>query len=310
LNHFCTYFDKNFFLRGITAILSIKKNLDESFFTILCLDDFTYENIKKLNLDNIYLLKLSEICDKYKILKLIKKNRSLVEFYFALTPFLIDFCLKNKKIKQINYIDADLIFVNDFANILSKSKKKIITLNPHRFSRKDTFRNKINGMYNVGFLSFKKSNLANNCINLWKKQCTKSTSISPDLSGQVCGDQLYLNEWPKLFGKQFFFIINDIGFGPGAWNLSNYNFIINNRELYINKKKLKMLHCNFIDFYNLRLFSGFKNKSLVNNYIYEKYKETFDFIKKKNINLEFSFFCKDLLLLLKNFINLNVFMIR
>jgi hypothetical protein len=91
LNHFCTYFDKNFFLRGITAILSIKKNLDESFFTILCLDDFTYQNIKKLNLDNIYLLKLSEICDKYKILKLIKKNRSLVEFYFALTPFLIDF---------------------------------------------------------------------------------------------------------------------------------------------------------------------------------------------------------------------------
>jgi len=53
-----------------------------------------------------------------------------------------------------------------------------------------------------------------------------------------------------------------------------------------------------------------KNKFLVNNYIYEKYKETFDFIKKKNINLEFSFFYKDLLLLLKNFINLNVFMIR
>ena len=310
MNHFCTYFDKNFFLRGITAILSIKKNLDESFFTILCLDDFTYQNIKKLNLDNIYLLKLSEICDKYKILKLIKKNRSLVEFYFALTPFLIDFCLKNKKIKQINYIDADLIFVNDFANILSKSKKKIITLNPHRFSRKDTFRNKINGMYNVGFLSFKKSNLANNCINLWKKQCTKSTSISPDLSGQVCGDQLYLNEWPKLFGKNFFFIIDDIGFGPGAWNLNNYNFKINNQELYINKKKLKMLHCNFIDFYNLRLFSGFKNKRLVNNYIYTQYKETFNFLKKKNINLKFSFFYKDILLLLKNFINLNFFIIR
>ena len=71
-----------------------------------------------------------------------------------------------------------------------------------------------------------------------------------------------------------------------------------------------MLHCNFIDFYNFRLFSGFKNKRLVNNYIYIQYKETFNFLKKKNINLKFIFFCKDILLLIKNFINLNFFIIR
>ena len=108
--NFCTYFDKNFIVQGLTCVHTLKKYNKNSFFYILALDIETKLKLENLNLPFIKVINLNLLFQKFPILKEEKKRRNLNEFFFLLTPFLVYFLLKYQKINHITYVDADLIF--------------------------------------------------------------------------------------------------------------------------------------------------------------------------------------------------------
>ena len=85
--NFCTYFDKNY----LSKFLNLKDSIDrfnfEHTFYILSLDSFVTDFFKKNKFQNINVINLNELENYYVELKVAKKNRDLIEYYFTLSPF-------------------------------------------------------------------------------------------------------------------------------------------------------------------------------------------------------------------------------
>ena len=285
MRYFCTYFDYSFLLRGISMINSLYMLDKKINFFVLAIDKKTSEKINKLKLNFITVININDLFRKYPELKKQQKIRKINEFCFLLTPFLIEYCLMKFKKKKIFYTDADLIFFDKCRSITDKLNKFSIISSMHNFSLKNKFQEKINGIYNVGFLGFKKDVYGKKCLNIWKKQCLFSTTLHESFNGIIKGDQLYLNKWPKIFKKNFYGI-KDRSFNIGAWNINEHDFYHKNNFIYSNKKKLKMVHANFIEFENNSIvLTDKKNMRLINNYIYKTYLEASRNLGIKEINL-------------------------
>ena len=241
--NYCTYFDKNFIVQGLTCIHTLKKYNKDVFFYILALDQKTKLKLESLNLSFIKVIELNLLYKKFPILQKEKKKRNLGEFFFLITPFLINFLLKYQKINHVIYVDADLIFFSDVTKIKSLFKKNDILASYH-----DPDDNKITtGKYNVGFLVFRNNIKVLNLLRIWMKQCMISTTIDNNYSNIICGDQKYLESWEK--NKQFRFSgIKIKNFNIGAWNITKKNFSKKNGTLMCDNSKLCCIHANFIKF--------------------------------------------------------------
>lgn len=72
--NFCTYFDKDFLIQGLTCLDTLKKYNPEANFFILALDNFTKNKLQKLNLNYIHIIQLSSLFKKFPILEKEKKK--------------------------------------------------------------------------------------------------------------------------------------------------------------------------------------------------------------------------------------------
>lgn len=256
--NYCTYFDKNFIVQGLTCVHTLKKYNKNSFFYILALDMETKLKLESLNLPFIKVINLNLMFQKFPILKKEKKKRNLNEFFFLLTPFLVYFLLKHQKINHITYVDADLIFFSEISKIETKLfNKKDILASYHDFNK-----NKITtGKYNVGFLVFRNNKKVMNQLIIWMKQCMISTTVDGSYSEVICGDQKYLENWEKN-KKLRFSGIKIKNFNIGAWNITEKQFSKKGAFLICNNLRLYCIHANFIRF-NLKY--GFFVSSRSNN---------------------------------------------
>ncbi len=238
-NNFCTLFDKNYLYRGIALYNSIKRNCDNFTLWILCMDEKTFDILNKLNLNNTNLLKLSDIEDE-KLISL-KKTRKLSEFSWTCKSYLLEYLL-NRNIPYIVYLDSDLYFFNSPKIIFEKLKNNSIVITPHNFPPERIHWENTKGKYNAGMIVLKNDETGINCLNHWKKQCIKECDESK------AGDQLYLNEWPKMYPNTYETVEKGINLGP--WSLLNYKIINKNNAIYINDDILTLFH-----FHALKIFS-------------------------------------------------------
>ena len=255
--NYCTYFDKNFIVQGLTCIHTLKKYNKDVFFYILALDQETKFKLENLNLSFVKVIELNLLYKKFPILQKERKKRNLNEFYFLITPFLVNFLLKCQKINHVIYVDADLIFFSNVTKIKSLFKKNDILASYH-----DPDDDKITtGKYNVGFLVFRNNIKVLNLLHTWMKQCMISTTIDYNFSNIICGDQKYLESWEK--NKQLRFSgIKIKNFNIGAWNIIKKKFSKKNGILMCDDSKLCCIHANFIKF-NLK--KSFFTSSRSNN---------------------------------------------
>src|SRR5262249_4488443 len=87
--HFCTYFDSNFLVKGLTLYRSLVQHVRESFtLSVLCFDDLTYQTLTRLSLPNLKPISLAEFEEGHDDLARAKQNRSRVEYFFTCTPSL------------------------------------------------------------------------------------------------------------------------------------------------------------------------------------------------------------------------------
>lgn len=277
---FCTYFDINYLSRGLAMMLSIYKHDKNIKFIVLCLDKKTENQLSRINLSFIQIEKIDFLFKKYPELKNSKNKRKKNEFCFLLTPYFIEYCLISLGNIKVFYVDSDIIFLDKCIKITNKINKFSVIASVHNFDKKNKFQEKINGIFNVGFLGFKRNKISLNCLITWKRQCLFSTTTNESFEPIIKGDQLYLNSWPKLLKKEFYPIKNK-NFNIGGWNIRNYKINYKNNQFYLNNKKVLMFHANFIEFKekNKIFIDNSKHLKLINNFICENYKNSSKLIK-------------------------------
>jgi len=254
---FCTYFDKRYLSRGLAMYYSLQQHSLNSKLWILCLDAETNQYLTPLALPNVEIVSIEELEGDCPPLRDTKKNRSLLEYYFTCTPSLPLFILnRNQQIDLITYLDADLFFFSDVEPLFNEIGGHSIAIIPHCFPT--AFRKaERHGIFNVGWVSFRRDDEGLNCLRLWQSQCIEWCADQSDENRFA--DQQYLDDWPARFRNLV--VLHNKGANLAPWNIANYRISKRNGRLFVDDAPLLFFH-----FHGLRQLNGYVFDTCLQHY--------------------------------------------
>ena len=248
MRHYCTYFDTNYMLRGLTLFRSMQRHEGEFVLWVLCCDEFTFQSVQSLNIADLRPVRLSEVEAFEPRLARAKANRSHVEYLWTLSPIWPLYLLnRDPSIEMITYLDADLFFYSSPDPIFEEVGAASISIFSHRHLPRDQ-QLAINGIYNVGWCGFRRDETGLACLHKWREQCLEWCYARTEPNRH--GDQKYLDEWPQLYGDALC-VIEHVGAGIAPWNWTRYRFEQRDGTLLCDGVPLIFFH-----FHGLRIFNS------------------------------------------------------
>lgn len=262
--------------------------------------DIDYKSLKPLRvlpLGSFTISGLREMVEKYNIIEL---NTSVKAHYF-------EYFLSNYEI--VKYIDPDIMFYNTLNELDEIHSTFDIILTPHitkpiPISASQPQENIFLkfGLYNLGFLSLKKTTTSVEFVEWWKDRLTNL--CYKDAKKGLFVDQKWINFVP-IFWKDNTYISYDLGLNMAYWNIHERNLDFDPESLSytVNKSdKLKFFHFSSFDpsdnfsiskrseiildeRSDLKpIFEIYRKKMLGNNYdFYKKIKIGFNINEKKSL---------------------------
>lgn len=239
MHHFCTYFDNRFIDRGLALYESLNAHCASFNLWVLCLDQPCMDVLKEMNLSSMKLVSLRELERADPDLLHAKSNRTNLEYYFTCSPVWPRYLLeRNSEITSITYLDADLYFYRDPAEIYERIGNHSIAIIPHNYPQKLQYREKY-GIFNVGFIYWKRDNNGLACLNWWRRQCIAWCHAR--VEGSKFADQKYLDVWPDLF--EGVTVLKHKGLNVAAWNLANYRISADgDNQIFVDEQPLVFFH--------------------------------------------------------------------
>ncbi len=236
--YFCTYFDHRYLPRGLALYHSLRRHCPSFRLWVLCMDRVCYNVLSRLGLSNIHLITLEDLEKDDEELLNAKQNRSTIEYYFTCTPSLPLFVLHNyPEVDVINYLDADLFFFADPGPLFDEIADRSIAIIPHRFPEglrdKERF-----GIYNVGWLSFRRDEHAFACLRWWRERCLEW--CYDRCEGGRYADQKYLDHLPRLFRGVV--VLRHKGANLAPYNIANYKIREDEGRVWVEEQPLIFYH--------------------------------------------------------------------
>jgi glycosyltransferase involved in cell wall biosynthesis len=284
---YCTYFDKNYLVKGLAMVSSLIKHSPKTVLFVLCMDSYSEKIIKAMKFKNVKIIKLKDFEDK-ELLK-IKPTRKFFEYYWTCTPSLPLYIFKKfKQFKYVTYLDADLFFYSSPDVAFKELDDNSIFTVEHRYPKGQEGRITTSGRFNVAFQIFKRDEEGIACLKRWRNQCNEWCYYRYE-DGKM-GDQVYLNEWPNRY--QNLVITKNLGIDVAPWNIKQYRVAKDEKDVYINNDKLVCYHYHQFQILGENSFdycTGYFLPGPVANFIYEPYvKELKSIIAKiKSIDKNF-----------------------
>lgn len=223
--HFCTFFDKNYLSRGLALYDSLRTHCPDFHWYVLCLDDATYDYLQARALPRVSLVKRSTLEAADPPLAATQPTRSLVEYYFTITPAWIRYALDYfPDVDLITYVDADFRFFSSPEPLFEELGARSIGVVEHRYPPANRHLAKW-GRFNVGWLSFRRDQQGRACIEWWRERCIEW--CYDRIEGDKFADQKYLEQWPRLFSQLAILQHNGVSVAP--WNLEVGRLYINHQ---------------------------------------------------------------------------------
>lgn len=264
MNYYCTLSDKKYLLQGLVLYNSLCKHDPDFRLIWLCLDEETYEYLSNADIDKIFPLSLAELECNDKELRQAKNNppskygTQYSQYCWALTPYMMDFILRNKFVPKdefITYIDSDICFYHSPQLILDVIGSHSIGIHSHRYASAYSPLTNPAGEFNVGVVAIRNNETGRSCAEWWKNCLLNPTHRYYEIYG-TCGDQKYLDLFQPLFGDVCVFDRPAPG-RPGIgylapWCVDNVTYY-DNRNIVYQGTEQKMVFCHFSHFnYDLR----------------------------------------------------------
>ena len=261
MRHYCTYFDTNYMLRGLTMFRSLQAHEGDFVLWVLCCDDASFGALQTLNVPNLRPIRLSQVEAHEPRLAAAKAERSFVEYLWTLSPIWPLYLFQTKpEIESLTYLDADQFFYGSPQPIFDEIGDSSISVFSHRYSPADAHMN-VNGVYNVGWVGFRRDETGLQCLERWAQQCLEWCFAYTD-EGRY-GDQKYLDEWPERYDGVC--EVKHAGAGIAPWNWMNCEFALKSGELLCDGTPLIFFH-----FHGLRIFNSWLYDTFYTSRIYGK----------------------------------------
>ena len=219
---FCTAFDQNYLVRGLSLYRSISAVCPNFRLWVLCYDDATFNILTDLRDPNLNSIRMSDLENSHPELAETKSYRSQVEYYFTCSPFIPTYILElDTSVNGITYLDADMWFYSSPEPIFNEMGDASIAIIEHRYPADRFAELTKHGIYNVSYLTFKRDEPASQCLTWWRERCVEWCFDRVE-DGKFA-DQKYLDDWPERF--EGVHVIKHPGAGLAPWNWMNFEIL-------------------------------------------------------------------------------------
>ena len=187
---------------------------------ILCVDDKAFDVLSSLDLPCVRLLRLSDF--ETKELLSVKKDRSIGEYCWTLTPFAPRFVFEaDNSVKRVTYLDADLWFLQNPKQIFEEfeASGKHVLITDHAYSP-EYDQSATSGQFCVQFMIFNR--YCGEPVRSWWEKCCLEWCFSRFEDGKF-GDQKYLDDWPDRFGH-IVHVLRASHLTLAPWNASRFPY--------------------------------------------------------------------------------------
>jgi hypothetical protein len=194
--------------------------------------------LRGLGLERMRVLSLNDLVSREPRLSAVRQDRDHASFIFTLTPQIVLAAMNFASYdEQVVYIDADMMFFGSPAKILEESKASDVALAPHHFSSHMEGQKRF-GIYNVGWVGFKKSTGGVRCAHWWAESCIEW--CHDRLENGKFADQKYLENFKSIADSVH--VIKDIGLNAAPWNVSGRWFTKSGDEVLVDGMPLVLYH--------------------------------------------------------------------
>jgi hypothetical protein len=238
MQYFCTYFDSHYLPRGLALYESLKRHSAGFRLWALCMDQACYRTLREMNLPENEPIALEEFERGDGELLCARRNRSAIEYYFTCTPSLCLYILNHRAdVDAITYLDSDLFFFGDPQVVYDEMDGHSIGIIEHRFPRRLQGNLRF-GIYNVGWLTFRRDENGLACLRWWRERCNEwcYDRVEPERYA----DQKYLDRWPSLFSGVH--VIRHEGANLAPWNIANYRITREGQQVMVNGRPVIFFH--------------------------------------------------------------------
>jgi hypothetical protein len=240
--HYCTYFDRNYLTRAVAMHRSLVRHSPPFTLWALCLDDDAYRSVAALGMESLRPVRLSDVERADPALLQARKDRSIVEYYFTLSPVLPAYLLGQvPDIESITYLDSDLLFYSSPQPIFDELALGSVVIVGHRFPPQLSDL-AVYGTYNVALLAFRNDDAGRAVLGRWREQCL--AWCYDRVEDGKFADQKYLDGWPGVPGVR---VLGHLGVDLAPWNFMQYEIDIKASPPTVDGEPLVFYH-----------FQGFK----------------------------------------------------
>jgi hypothetical protein len=238
VNHYCTYFDRGYLVRGVALWLSLKRHDPAAVLWALCLDEVAIQAVQELGEVGLRGISLAEFEAADPELLAVKPSRSRAEYCFTISPCLPRWLLRQQPgIEVITYLDADMAFFSDPAPLFAELGGNNALIVEHRFP--EFLRHyEAYGRFNVGVLCFRNNAEGRRCLDWWREQCL--AWCHDRIEDGKFADQKYLDQWPRLFSG--IVVCRHPGVDLAPWNWMNYRYRFLPDQLLVDVQGLIVFH--------------------------------------------------------------------
>ncbi len=238
MRHYCTLFDRNYAARGLALHHSLLRHCGRFMLHVLCLDVSTRNALAALSLPHINLIDIATLENWDRDLGAARNNRSLLEFYFTCKPFLLAYLLeRDPGIHRIDYLDADLSFFSDPAELEQEYAGSPVALTPHRFGKRHAALKQY-GEFNAGWLSVSADADGRRFIRWWKERCIEWCRLV--VEDNRFADQKYLDQVPRLYPQAL--KISHPGANLAPWNIDGRRIELTQGGVEVDGRPLVFFH--------------------------------------------------------------------
>lgn len=216
--HYCTYFDHRYLPRALLLHESLRRHDPDSVLWALCMDDPAYDALRALGPPGVRPVSRAEFEAGDEALVAAQRDRSLIEYYFTCTPSLPLWVLEHAPdTDMVTYVDADLYFYASPQPLFDALEGGSVGIIAHRFPRSRRS-DADHGIYNVGFLPFRRDEAAQEVLSWWRARCLEWCHDRVE-DGKYA-DQRYLDDWPQRFRGVI--VLDHPGANVAPWNLARH----------------------------------------------------------------------------------------
>lgn len=238
MRYFCTYFDHRYVPRAVALYESLSLQGLEFRMFALCMDKIAFDQLVEAGRPGLIPISVEDFERGDAALLAAKQNRSRAEYFFTCTPSLCLYVLSQfPEVDLLTYLDADLYFYSSPEPLFAELGSASVGLIAHRYAPRSQRYIKY-GIYNVGWLNFRRDAAGLSCLQWWRERCIEW--CYDRLEGDRFADQKYLDEWPARFSGVR--VLQHKGGNVACWNLAAYKVSWCELQVWIDEQPLIFFH--------------------------------------------------------------------